>query len=138
MNEPPLAQTLQAMHTKFCELTGTDPRILRYLLCERQWYEFARSGFTIEDLELVLKRINAENRNNGREYQRSLKLSRVIGDPARFAEDLAEAVREKQRRTTNTITPREQAVGELRGFAPCRSGNPLRSVGEIMKTNGLG
>ncbi len=76
---------LQGLHRTYCQLTGFDLS-MRYDR-ERSWYEFAKAGFTAEDLRIVilhLKRgIKAKERHSG-----CLKFSNLVEPLQSFEEDL--------------------------------------------------
>jgi len=71
-------------HQLYCQLTGQT-------LClgydrQRQWYEWLRAGFTLQDLRRVITYLQREIRA-GRRYIGALKLSNLL-QPDRFEEDL--------------------------------------------------
>lgn len=120
---------LHSLHSKFCKLTDADEKVLRYCWYESNWYEFHSAGFTEDDLQLVVDHIKAQNRKHRADFKRSLKLSRIVGDLSRFAEDLVEARRLQARKPT----AREQALGSLRGFIPARDGRDAVVIADILK-----
>lgn len=79
---------LQGLHRIYCQLTGLDLS-MRYDR-ERAWYEFAKAGFTGDDLKLVilhLKRgIKSKQRHSG-----CLKFSNLIECLNYFEEEVCEA-----------------------------------------------
>ncbi len=101
---------LLALHQKFCELTGNDTNDLRF---QKHWvryfYELHHEGFTGEEMELVIRYV--QNQNKKSEFKRKLVPSKVIGDLERFCEDLSEAKRLQKLRAT----PRQQALDAFRG-----------------------
>lgn len=132
MNDP--ASPLQALHAAFCRITQADEKVVQYRLFERDWYEFNSMGFTLADLELVLAHIARQNsRQTNPDFRRKLSIRSIISDLPRFAEDLMDA----RRRQAQKATPKEKALGELRGFIPERGGNNLKSLGELLKQGGL-
>jgi hypothetical protein len=77
------SEQIAAAHQLFCQLTGQN-------LClgfdrERQWYEWLRAGFTLEDLRRVVAYLQREIRH-GRRNVGALKLSNLL-QPDRFEED---------------------------------------------------
>ncbi len=94
------------------------------------WERFIHEEFTISDLQLVLKRASfqiAKGIDSG-----VLRFSRIIGDTARFAEDLALAKAE-QRIKREGPTPREKALGELRPIVvePRTNGIEAKAAREV-------
>ena len=75
---------ITAAHQLYCQLTG---QILRLGFDrERQWYEWLRAGFTLEDLRRVVAYLQREIRL-GRRNVGALKLSNLL-QLDRFEEDL--------------------------------------------------
>jgi hypothetical protein len=77
------SEAIAAAHQLFCQMTGQS-------LClgfdrERQWYEWLRAGFTLEDLRRVVAYLQREIRH-GRRNVGALKLSNLL-QPDRFEED---------------------------------------------------
>ncbi len=73
-----------AAHHYYCQLTS---QVLRLGFDrERQWYEWLRAGFTLEDLRRVVTYLQREIRE-GRRNVGALKLSNLL-QPDRFEEDL--------------------------------------------------
>ena len=122
---------IKSLHLLFCEMTNSNPNVLRLPLFERAWWEYLRNGFTEDDLRVVLKRII--KLNAGYTIKRKLTIRAVVEDLPRFCEDLAEARRIEALRAT----PKEKALGELRGAIPERKTNELKSLGELVKKAGL-
>lgn len=77
------AQQITAAHQLYCQLTGQSLRL--GFDRERQWYEWLRAGFTLEDLRRVIAYLQREIRH-GRRNVGALKLSNLI-QPDRFEED---------------------------------------------------
>ncbi len=128
MTDPELH--LKELHLAWCEATATDPNALRYLLFERDFYEFDRMGFKASDMRLVVSLIKRNNaRQRDPQMRRKLRIDLVIRDLARFNEDLIEAQRQERCKPTR----QETALGELRGSIPERNGNSLKSVGDIIR-----
>jgi hypothetical protein len=87
MNPTPTSigpEQIAAAHQLYCQLTGQDLRL--GFDRERQWYEWLRAGFTLEDLRRVVAYLQREIRE-GRRYVGALKLSNLL-QPDRFEEDL--------------------------------------------------
>ena len=105
---------LLALYHKFCELTDQEPNDLHFHKhISRPFYEFHREGFTVQEMELVVRYAQAQNKKaTAPEYRRKLVPSKIIGDLERFCEDLAEAKRIQALR----VTPRQQVVSEFRGY----------------------
>lgn len=76
-------QQITAAHQLYCQLTGQSLRL--GFDRERQWYEWLRAGFTLEDLRRVIAYLQREIRQ-GRRYVGALKLSNLL-QPDRFEED---------------------------------------------------
>ena len=78
------SEQIAAAHQYYCHLTsqGLGLGFDR----ERQWYEWLRAGFTLEDLRRVVTYLQREIRQ-GRRNVGALKLSNLL-QPDRFEEDL--------------------------------------------------
>ena len=76
-------QQIAAAHQLYCQLTGQSLRL--GFDRERQWYEWLRAGFTLEDLRRVIAYLQREIRQ-GRRNDGALKLSNLL-QPDRFEED---------------------------------------------------
>ncbi len=77
-------ETITAAHQLYCQLTGQSLRL--GFDRERQWYEWLRAGFTLQDLRRVVAYLQGEIRE-GRRNVGALKLSNLL-QPDRFEEDL--------------------------------------------------
>jgi hypothetical protein len=77
-------EAITAAHHSYCQLTGQALRL--GFDRERQWYEWLRAGFTLEDLRRVVTYLQREIRQ-GRRNVGALKLSNLL-QPDRFEEDL--------------------------------------------------
>ncbi len=75
---------IAAAHQLYCQLTGQSLRL--GFDRERQWYEWLRAGFTLQDLRRVLAYLQREIRQ-GRRNVGALKLSNLL-QLDRFEEDL--------------------------------------------------
>lgn len=82
--EPPLCQLIPAAHQLYCHLTGQSLRL--GFDRQRQWYEWLRAGFTLQDLRRVVAYLQREIRE-GRRNIGALKLSNLL-QLDRFEEDL--------------------------------------------------
>jgi len=76
-------QQIAGAHQLYCQLTGQSLRL--GFDRERQWYEWLRAGFTLEDLRRVISYLQREIRQ-GRRNVGALKLSNLL-QPDRFEED---------------------------------------------------
>ena len=77
-------EQIAAAHALYCELTGQNLRL--GFDRERQWYEWLRAGFTLQDLRRLIPYLQREIRE-GRRNVGALKLSNLL-QPDRFEEDL--------------------------------------------------
>jgi hypothetical protein len=77
-------EQIAGAHQLYCQLTGQNLR-LGYDR-ERQWYQWLRAGFTLQDLRHVITYLQREIRE-GRRYIGALKLSNLL-QLDRFEEDL--------------------------------------------------
>src|SRR5512146_165645 len=77
-------QQIAGAHQLYCQLTGQSLRL--GFDRERQWYEWLRAGFTLEDLRRVIAYLQREIRE-GRRNVGALKLSNLL-QADRFEEDL--------------------------------------------------
>jgi hypothetical protein len=125
-------EPLQAMHERFCELAGIDKNDLRF---QKHWvryfYELNREGFSITEMELVVRYVQGQNKKMTElRFRRAILPSRILGDMERFCEDLAEAKRLAALRTS----PRQQAIDEFRGYKAAEMGrNNVVSLGDVLK-----
>lgn len=78
------AEQIAAAHQLYCQLTGQTLRL--GFDRERQWYEWLRAGFTLEDLRRVIGYLQRQIRE-GRRNVGALKLSNLL-QLDRFEEDL--------------------------------------------------
>jgi hypothetical protein len=77
-------EQITSAHQLYCQLTGQNLRL--GFDRERQWYEWLRAGFTLEDLRRTVAYLQREIRE-GRRNVGALKLSNLL-QPDRFEEDL--------------------------------------------------
>jgi hypothetical protein len=77
-------EAIAAAHHSYCQLTGQALRL--GFDRQRQWYEWLRAGFTLEDLRRVVAYLQREIRE-GRRNVGALKLSNLL-QLDRFEEDL--------------------------------------------------
>jgi hypothetical protein len=77
-------EQIAAAHQLYCHLTAQSLRL--GFDRERQWFEWLRAGFTLEDLRRVIGYLLREIRENRRNVG-ALKLSNLL-QPDRFEEDL--------------------------------------------------
>ena len=77
-------EQIAAAHQLYCQLTAQSLRL--GFDRERQWFEWLRAGFTLEDLRRVIGYLQREIRENRRNVG-ALKLSNLL-QPDRFEEDL--------------------------------------------------
>ncbi len=80
----PRSDPIAAAHQLYCQLTGQALRL--GFDRERQWYEWLRAGFGLEDLRRVIVYLQREIRE-GRRNVGALKLSNLL-QPDHFEEDL--------------------------------------------------
>lgn len=125
-------EPLMELHRKFCELAGLeDGNDLRFSKhWSRFYWEFQREGFTVEELTLVVRYVQAQNKKASPEYRRKIVPSKILGDLERFCEDLAEAKRLQALR----VTPRQQAINEFRKHsAPESLADTAQPVRDILR-----
>ena len=79
-----IPEQIAAAHQLYCRLTGQTLRL--GFDRERQWFEWLRAGFTLEDLRRTVVYLQREIRE-GRRNVGALKLSNLL-QPDRFEEDL--------------------------------------------------
>src|ERR1051326_2279393 len=115
MAQPIGPEQIAAAHQFYCPLTGQSLRL--GFERERQWYEWLRAGFTLEDLRHVIVYLQREIRH-GRRNVGALKLSNLL-QPDRFEEDLnishlrltSQPPRPKMTVTLPSCSPDEQERG---------------------------
>ncbi len=83
MPESVRPEHITAAHQLYCHLTGQSLSL--GFDRERQWYEWLRAGFSLEDLRRVIAYLQREIRQ-GRRNVGALKLSNLL-QPDRFEED---------------------------------------------------
>jgi len=83
MSQPIGPEQITAAHQLYCQLTGQSLRL--GFERERQWYEWLRAGFSVEDLRPVIVYLQREIRH-GRRNVGALKLSNLL-QLDRFEED---------------------------------------------------
>ena len=76
-------EQIASAHQFYCQLTGQSLQL--GFDRQRQWYEWLRAGFTLEDLRRVIVYLQSEIRH-GRRNVGALKLSNLL-QPDRFEED---------------------------------------------------
>jgi hypothetical protein len=123
---------IAALHEAYCLLTGQEGLPLRFDR-QRQWYDWCRCGFTLDDLKLVVrylkKGIADRSRNQG-----ALKFSNLIVQVDRFEEDLFEARRVlKVRPRQPEFVSQEQQIGDVRRLVEVPAPDRLVPVGDFMK-----
>jgi hypothetical protein len=84
MPAPIGSEQILAAHQLYCQLTGQSLRL--GFDRERQWYEWLRAGFTLQDLRRVVCYLQREIRESRRNVG-ALKLSNLL-QLDRFEEDL--------------------------------------------------
>ena len=102
--------------------------VARARIYECAAWSFLNTGFTEDDLELVVKWIQRENSRN--DYKHSLDLRRLLGDLERFNDMLSMATVWK---AANVRTPRQAVIDNFRRFRAGNDKAALKSVGEIIK-----
>jgi len=115
-------QQITAAHQLYCQLTGQSLRL--GFDRERQWYEWLRAGFTLEDLRRVISYLQREIRQ-GRRNVGALKLSNLL-QLDRFEEDfnirqvrLAPAP-PPPRQTPASLSETQRELGRLRALQQIR------------------
>ena len=94
-----MTENLTALHECYVRLTGYE---IRLSIHERAFYEFAKAGFTPDDLRCVLEFLKAQNKKRDCKYD--LKIHKIIYDLERFDSFLGEAKaieRNRVKRTAN-------------------------------------
>ena len=102
--------------------------VARAKIYECAAWNFLNSGFSVEDMELVVRWIQRENSRN--DYKHSLDLRRLLSDLERFNDLLSRAT---VWQAANTRTPKQAVVDNFRGFRAGNDKQVLKSVGEIIK-----
>ena len=115
-------QQIAAAHQLYCQLTGQSLRL--GFDRERQWYEWLRAGFTLEDLRRVIAYLQREIRQ-GRRNVGALKLSNLL-QPDRFEEDFnirrvrLEPPTPAPRQTPALLPESQRELGRLRALEQIR------------------
>lgn len=85
---PPTTDQTKSLHAQYNSITGISlPYTMR---CHYAWELWLAAGYTSKDLDMVVAYIKSRIKAGKRERE-SLKLSLLIGDTERFAEDLSMA-----------------------------------------------
>lgn len=121
-------ESSQLIHAAFMEETGAEPN---FKVHERAYHDFVATGYTADDLRLVMRHLKAENkRMNGAKH--SLRLDRLLDfDYRRFDSLLTEAKSIRRNRLKPT-PPRDEVLAAWRGVKPEGNGN-CRSINEFIK-----
>lgn len=99
---------IDSLHACWCELTEQE---LHKASTERLFADFARAGFTTDDLKCLLKYMMRANKKGGGRYK--IQLHKVIGDHEVTASILAEArVIERNARKAATASEKIMAAYE--------------------------
>jgi hypothetical protein len=77
---------LQALHRTYCDIVGIE--LTWQPEFERDWYEWARRGFTTDDLRCVVQH-RRRTTTDPSILGKLLRVGHIIGQIDRFAEDLA-------------------------------------------------
>jgi hypothetical protein len=115
-------QQIAAAHQLYCQLTGQSLRL--GFDRERQWYEWLRAGFTIEDLRRVIAYLQCEIRQ-GRRNVGALKLSNLL-QLDRFEEDFnirrvrLEPPTPAPRPSPSPLPEQQRQLGRLRALQQLR------------------
>jgi hypothetical protein len=91
--EPPIEQTLREIHRVFCEVTGQQPP---FATCQRRLFEFHNTGFSTDELRLVLAYARQANRNFSGGIGYSLSFGSLVGNLEKFGDLLGLARAEKR------------------------------------------
>jgi hypothetical protein len=104
-----LPETVRSLHAAYCRASRMEIRLTPDR--ERDWFDFLKDGFNLEDLVLVCGYLNREiangNRNPG-----ALKFSNLVRDRERFEEDLSLARKILRPRKPPTVQT-TQNVGDV-------------------------
>lgn len=115
-------QQITAAHQLYCQLTGQSLRL--GFDRQRQWYEWLRAGFTLEELRRVITYLQREIRQ-GRRNVGALKLSNLL-QPDRFEEDFhirrvrLEPPAPAPRRSPAPLPESQRELGRLRALEQIR------------------
>jgi len=115
-------QQIAGAHQLYCQLTGQSLRL--GFDRERQWYEWLRAGFTLEDLRRVIAYLQREI-SQGRRNVGALKLSNLL-QPDRFEEDFnirrvrLEPPAPAPRRSPAPLPEQQRHLGRLRALQQLR------------------
>ena len=119
-----ISSQIESLIAKYNELTNGVARVRIYENCA---WSFLNEGFTVTDLELVVKWIQRENSRN--DYKHSMDLRRLLGDLERFNDHLSRATAWK---AANVRTPKQQVVDNFRGFRASNDGAVLKTVAQVL------
>lgn len=124
MNTPELQKKIDAYADAYAKITGFRLNV-RGIFCDRVtfWYQFIQAGFSIEDMEFVLRHLMAKVRKGDRNIG-CLRFSNLIERPDRFEEELGLAHAEK-RNAVKPMTPKESVI---RAMPTVRQGSPVEPM----------
>lgn len=120
---------IQSLHQTYCQASGR--QVVRDLAggADHLWHEWAKHGFTSQDLLIVIGYIQ-EGIRTGKRNPGALKFRTLLGDPLAFSDELAEAKAHLRQKTP--YNPR-QGVLKASGRADQTKEMPKVSTpGEIL------
>lgn len=110
MTTPPMQQQIERLHALYCELYGSQIRMLYHH--QMWWHQWITAGFSESDLRLVIAWIK-EGIAKERWTPSRLRFSYLIERPERFGEELAEA-QAVARNKKAPPSPRERVLAQAR------------------------
>jgi hypothetical protein len=120
--------TIEQAHKCYCDLTGL---VINLRVHERVISDFLEHGFTVEDLELVLRHLKRENaRMSGAAY--SLRIDKLLDfEYRRFDSLLSEARAHKRNRVVRT--PADRVMAQFRGHDETTTGSTPQAVRAVLR-----
>lgn len=122
---------LRSLHLLWCKLTGQSPDEIKYAACERMLFNYVNSGYTEDNLLVVLTFLNHQNRKaSDPKFRTHLRFHKIM-EIETFASYLGEAGPWFRNRKP-PLTPRDSVLA-----ATGRSGKvegKVRHISELIRT----
>jgi len=130
-----MTDTPQSVHAMFCQETKTEPT---YRVHERSYYDFQAYRFTAEDLKLVIRHLQRENRAmNGARY--SLRVDKLLDFEYRHFDSLLSEARAKERNRHKIKTAAEKTLQQFRPVvveSPVTEPDTTQTLKDILRRAG--
>lgn len=117
------------IHAAFSEEIGAEPK---FKVHERAYFDFIATGYTADDVRLVIRHIKSENKKmNGAEH--SLRVDRLLDFDYRRFDSLLTQAKAIRRNRIKPASEKEKTLTAWRGCEPVGGNGNGRHVSEIFK-----